>query len=328
MKNSFPIFSVAPMMDWTDRHFRYFFRLISKEALLYTEMVTATAVVRGDREKLLGFDPSEHPLVLQLGGDDPKLLAEASKIGEDYGYDAINLNVGCPSDKVQGGNFGACLMRVPSKVAECIELMQKSVNIPVSIKSRIGVDGKESYEDLYHFVKTNHEAGCNWFIVHARIAILKGLSPKENREIPPLKYEFVYKLKKDFPDLKIEVNGGIKNIESCKEHLHHTDGVMVGRSVYDSPYQFAELDSWLSGKNLPKPKIEEIIHSMMEYGLIWQSKGYKIHNIYKHMMGLLHGEAFGKEYRRNLSKLMYTKNVSPSVLMEAAKPFLQHKLLA
>jgi tRNA-dihydrouridine synthase A len=316
------------MMDWTDRHFRYFFRLISKESLLYTEMVTATAVIRGNREKLLGFDSSEHPLVLQLGGDDPKLLSEASKIGEQYGYNAINLNVGCPSDKVQGGNFGACLMKTPERVALCIQSMSKAVSIPVSIKCRIGVDGKESYEDLHEFVQINQNAGCNWFIIHARIAILKGLSPKENREIPPLKYEYVYQLKRDFPNLRIEINGGIKNLEECKIQLAHTDGVMVGRSVYETPYQFADLDSFLLSKEIPRSQIEKIIQSMIEYGSFWQSKGYRIHNIYKHMMGLLHGEAFGKEYRRNLSKLMYTKNVSPSVLMDAAKPFFQHKLLA
>ena len=238
---SFPkVLSVAPMMDWTDRHDRYFLRLFNPHVRLYTEMVTTGALIHGDRQRFLKFDASEHPLALQLGGSNPADLAACTKMAEDWGYDEVNLNVGCPSDRVQHNKIGACLMAEPALVAECIATMQAAVKIPVTVKHRIGIDNLDDYEHLETFVRTVAATGCQTFVVHARIAILSGLSPKENREIPPLRYEDVYRLKREFPQLEIHINGGIKTVDEIREHWQHTDGVMVGREAYHNPWLLAE----------------------------------------------------------------------------------------
>ncbi len=239
--------SVAPMMDRTDRHFRYFMRQITRRTLLYTEMVTMNAILHGDRESLLGYSEEEHPIALQLGGDDPGKLAECAKIAEDWGYDEVNLNVGCPSDRVQKGRFGACLMAYPDVVARSVEAMREACGLAVTVKHRIGVDDLDQYEDMKRFVETVARAGCDRFSVHARKAWLQGLSPKENREVPPLRYEDVYRLKDEFRDLKIEINGGIKTLAETKTHLERVDAVMIGRAAYDNPYVFAEVDREIFG---------------------------------------------------------------------------------
>jgi tRNA-dihydrouridine synthase A len=240
--------SIAPMMDCTDRHFRYFLRLISKKVVLYTEMVVAQAILHGPKDQLLKFRPEEHPLVLQLGGSNPKELAEAAKIAEQYGYDEINLNVGCPSDRVQSGRFGACLMKEPGLVAECIQGMKKAVRIPVTVKTRIGVDDLDDYDFLYGFIKTISEVGCEHFIIHARKAWLNGLSPKENRTIPPLDYDRVYQIKQAFPHLFITINGGVKTVSDIQQHLTQVDGVMIGREAYSNPYCLASVDQTIFGE--------------------------------------------------------------------------------
>ncbi len=246
------ILSVAPMMDWTDRHCRYFLRLFNRHVQLYTEMVTTGALLHADKHRFLRFAEQEHPVILQLGGADPTDLARCSQFAEDYGYDAVNLNVGCPSDRVQKNKIGACLMAEPHLVADCISTMQAAVKIPVTIKHRIGIDDLNSYENLYKFVETVAQTGCQTFIVHARIAILQGLSPKENREIPPLRYQDVYQLKKDFPHLDIQINGGIKTVDDIQQHWQHTDGVMIGREAYHNPYILAQaLKFW--GEDTPTP---------------------------------------------------------------------------
>ena len=234
------VLSVAPMMDWTDRHCRYFLRLFNRHVHLYTEMVTTGALIHGNRQRFLRFDAQEHPVILQLGGANPQDLAQCSKFAEDYGYDAVNLNVGCPSDRVQKNKIGACLMAEPELVAECISTMQAAVKIPVTVKHRIGIDNLDSYEHLYKFVETVAQTGCQTFIVHARIAILQGLSPKENREVPPLRYDDVYQLKRDFPHLDIHINGGIKTVDEISQHWQHLDGVMMGREAYHNPYVLAQ----------------------------------------------------------------------------------------
>ena len=232
--------SIAPMMDWTDRHCRYFYRLISKNTQLYTEMITAKAILNGDKNRLLDFNAQENPLTLQLGGSDPSEMAKCALIAQEWGYDEVNINVGCPSDRVFSGNFGACLMKEPDLVASCVESMIDNCNIPVTVKSRIGIDDMESYEQLSDFIMRIHNKGCQHFIIHARKAWLQGLSPKENRTIPPLNYPWVYQLKKDFPQLKITINGGIENCSEVKKHLDYVDGVMLGRSVYHNPFLLRE----------------------------------------------------------------------------------------
>ena len=292
--------SVAPMMDWTDRHCRYFHRLLSPNARLYTEMVTSPALVHGDRERLLGFDPSEHPLALQLGGSDPVELAAAARIGEQFGYDEINLNVGCPSDRVQSGRFGACLMREPDLVADGFAAMRDAVSIPVTIKCRLGVDAQDEYADLQHFIETVAARGCTVFVVHARKAWLKGLSPKENREVPPLNYERVYQLKRDFPALQIIINGGIEHVADVQEHLQHVDGVMLGRVAYHEPYRLAELEQALYGT--PLPAREEVIGKMRPYVEAHLASGGKLQHISRHMLGLFQGLPGARSWRRYLSE--------------------------
>lgn len=318
MKNQYPI-SIAPMMDWTDRHYRFFMRLITKKTLLYTEMVTMGAILNGDKNYLLDFSEVESPLSLQLGGDNPEKLAECAKIAESWGYNEINLNVGCPSDRVQNGNFGACLMATPEVVSECVNTMKSVVKIPITVKNRIGIDGKESYEDLVSFVKTVSDAGCEKFIVHARIAILKGLSPKKNRTVPPLRYQDVYNLKKLFPHLTIEINGGIKTIEEMEEHLNYVDGVMIGREAYENPCLFASVDEKFF--NYPSKTItrREIIENLIPYVDELKKNNLKVSNVLNHTMGLFVNKQGSKTWKRFMSENIHNKNADSSILTEVLK---------
>jgi len=305
------------MMDWTDRHARYFLRLISRHTLLYTEMVTTGAVLNGDREKLLGYDSSEHPIALQLGGSNPLQLSEASRIGEDYGYDEINLNVGCPSDRVQSGKIGACLMAEPELVAECISSMMNSVNIPVTVKHRIGIDDKDSYEDMHRFVEIVASTGCNTFIVHARKAILSGLSPKQNREIPPLIYDFVYRLKRDFPQLEICINGGVKSIDSSLEHLKKVDGVMIGREAYNNPYILSRADQDIYLDASPRLTRIEVVDALIPYIENHLKSGGKLQHITRHILGLFHAQPNGKLWRRHISEMVTKPDAGIEVIKDA-----------
>jgi len=293
---------IAPMMGYTDRHYRYFIRQISKKVRLYTEMVTTGAILYGPRERLLQYDPIEHPIALQLGGSEPKALAECAKIAMDYGYDEVNLNVGCPSDRVQSGRFGACLMKEPELVAECVVAMQQAVKIPVTVKTRIGVDEYDSYQFLASFIEKVSQSGCQSFILHARKAWLKGLSPKENREIPPLHYKTVWQIKRDFPALKIAINGGITKLEQIKQHLEQCDGVMIGREAYHNSYLLALVDQMFYDGQSPVPSREEILRHFLPY-LERQSVNNKsIAHIVRHILGLFHGMPGGRLWRRILSE--------------------------
>lgn len=294
--------SVAPMMDRTDRHYRYFMRQITRRTLLYTEMVTAQAIKHGDRERLLGFSPAEKPLVLQVGGDDPVLLADCARTAADFGYDEINLNVGCPSDRVQSGNFGACLMAQPELVAECVAAMRAATPIPVSVKHRIGVDELDSYAHLAQFVETVAAAGCQRFTVHARKAWLQGLSPKENRNVPPLRYEEVYRLKRDFPHLWIEINGGIKTMAQTVTHLAQVDAVMIGRAAYDVPYLFAEVDRRCFGDELEVRTRSQVVQAMLPYVDDWTGRGLKLNSITRHLLMLFHGQPGSRTWRRLITE--------------------------
>lgn len=278
-----PRISVAPMMDWTTKDYRFFARLFNPNVVLYTEMVTTGAILFGDAKRHLGYNAQEHPIVLQLGGSNPQELATCTKMAEDWGYDEVNLNVGCPSDRVQNNKIGACLMAEPDLVAECIHSMQKVVNIPVTVKHRIGIDDMQSYEEMLHFVDTVAATGCTHFVVHARIAILKGLSPKENREVPPLRYEDVYRLKQERPHLTIEINGGIKTFAETQAHLQHVDGVMIGREAYHNPYLLAELGQlW----NLEAPDRFDIMEQMLPYIEQRLAEGAPLSIITRHILGL------------------------------------------
>jgi len=310
-------FTIAPMMDWTDRHCRYFHRLITKQSLLYTEMVTTGAVINGDRERLLAYNQEEYPIALQLGGSDPKALAECAKIGEDYGYDEINLNVGCPSDRVQSGRIGACLMAEPDLVAAGISAMKQACSLPVTVKHRIGIDDLDSYELLAKFVETVAKSGCDSFIVHARKAILSGLSPKQNRDIPPLIYARVYQLKKDFPQLEIIINGGIKSIEESINHLDNVDGVMIGREAYHNPYMLALVDRDIfASESTPLSRVE-IAEQMLPYVERHISKGGKLQHISRHILGLFHAQPNGKQWRRHLSEAATKPNAGIEVIKQA-----------
>lgn len=313
------------MMDWTDRHDRRFLRILSARTLLYTEMVTAPAVIFGEREKLLGFDPAEHPVACQLGGSDPVELAEASGIVESMGYDEINLNVGCPSDRVQNGFFGACLMAEPKRVRDCIAAMAGAVSVPVTVKSRIGIDGRESYEELLDFIDTVAESGCSTFIVHARIAILSGLSPKENREIPPLKYDVVRRLKADRPQLEIVLNGGIKDLDQAEALLAESvegpalDGVMIGRAAYQDPYILAEVDRRLFGEpDAPVKSRHQVIAELLPYARDSLARGVALHHITRHILGLFNGLPGARKWRRYLSENAYRADAGVEVIEQAA----------
>ena len=288
-------------MDWTDKHCRFFYRLISKNVQLYTEMITTKAILHGDKNRLLDFNTSENPLVLQLGGCDPKEMAECSLIAQDWGYDEVNINVGCPSDRVLSGSFGACLMKEPDLVAQCVESMIQKCDIPVTVKHRIGIDEMESYNQLSHFVDRISDKGCQHFIVHARKAWLRGLSPKENRTIPPLNYPWVYQLKKDFPKLKFTINGGIENCEDIAKHLEIVDGVMLGRSVYHNPFLLDEIEGEIFHNKKSTIDREQILKKYMSYISDQSQKGVPIRSMTRHILGLYHGESNAKLFRRLLS---------------------------
>ena len=299
--------SVAPMMDCTDRHERYFLRLISKNTLLYTEMVVDEAIERGDRKKLLEFNINEKPVALQLGGSSPKLLANATKVGEDVGYDEINLNLGCPSKKVEKNKFGACLMKEPNLVADCLSKMISVTKLPVTIKTRIGYDDVEDYENLHNFISILNNTGIKTFIIHARKAMLGKFTPKQNLNIPPLKYEYVYKLKEDFPDKEIIINGGITSVEDVKSHLIKTDGVMIGRAAYHTPYLLAEIEKEIF-KNDNVSSRQDIIEQLIPYIKYEIKKGTRLNQIMRHTLGLFHGQTGASYWKRYLSENMCVRD--------------------
>jgi len=310
------------MMDWTDRHCRYFHRLLTPHARLYTEMITTGAVLHGDRARLLGFDAAEHPLALQLGGHEPAELAEAARIGADLGYDEINLNVGCPSDRVQSGRFGACLMREPALVADCVAAMRAAVGIPVTVKCRIGVDEQDAWTDLQRFTRTLVTAGLEVLIVHARKAWLHGLSPKENREIPPLDYPRVYRLKQEFPQLTIVINGGIATLDAVVAHGAHVDGVMLGRAAYHDPYILARCERALYAT--PLPAREEVLARTARYAAEQIRRGNALQHVARHVLGLYLGEPGARAFRRHLSEHMRGPDAGADVLAEAAAAMRAH----
>jgi len=303
------------MMDWTDRHCRYFHRLLSPHALLYTEMVTAPAVLHGDRARLLGFDAFEQPVALQLGGSEPAELAAAARVGADLGYCEINLNVGCPSDRVQSGRFGACLMREPALVADCVAAMRAAVSIPVTVKCRLGVDEQDEYADLERFIETVRAGGCEIFIVHARKAWLEGLSPKENREIPPLNYERVYRLKREFPALTIVVNGGVSSVADVEAHLRHVDGVMLGRTAYHEPYRLAEIENALYDEALPER--DAVLAAFRPYIEAHLARGDRLQHISRHILGLYQGLPGARAFRRVLSERAHRSDAGYDVVADA-----------
>lgn len=310
-------FSIAPMMDWSDHNCRFFWRLLTKRALLYTEMVTTGALIHGDRERFLHYNTEEHPVALQLGGSNPEELAQCARWAQEWGYDEVNLNCGCPSDRVQSGMFGACLMARPQLVAEGVQAMVESCDIPVTVKHRIGIDHMESYEELVAFVEPVAAAGCSVFIVHARKAWLKGLSPKENREIPPLNYEWVYRLKTDFPHLTIVINGGIQTITDCQLHLQHVDGVMLGREAYQNPWMLAEVDEALFGMDKPAKSRDDIVAALLPYTEQQLARGSSLNHITRHILGLYQGVPGARKFRRHLSENAYKKEAGIEVLAQA-----------
>jgi tRNA-dihydrouridine synthase A len=308
---------IAPMLDWSDRHCRYFHRLLSSHVVLYTEMVTTGALLNGDVQRHLGFSPQEHPLALQLGGSSGQNLALCSKMAEDYGYDEVNLNVGCPSDRVQNGRFGACLMAEPELVAECIAAMQQVVNIPVTVKSRIGIDDKDSYEELVNFISKVADGGCHTFILHARKAWLSGLSPKQNRDIPPLRYDVVQQIKQDFPHLEIIINGGISSLEQSVELMQGIDGVMIGRAAYHNPYLLAEADRLIYQQDTPIKTREEVVFALLPYIQEQLAAGVRLHSITRHILGLFHSVQGARAWRRHLSTYGPKAGADENVVLQA-----------
>lgn len=305
------------MLDWTDRHERYFLRLISARALLYTEMVTTGALIHGDRQRFLAFDQAEHPLALQLGGSNPAELAQCVRMAEDYAYDEVNLNVGCPSDRVQSGMFGACLMAEPQRVADCVAEMEAASQLPVTIKHRIGIDENDSIEALFRFVETVSEAGCKTFIVHARKAWLKGLSPKQNRDIPPLRYDAVYQLKQSMPQLEIIINGGIKNLADAQAQLAHVDGVMMGREIYHNPYILAQVDQQFYHSSRAVPTRSDIVRAFLPYVEMQLKQGVRLHAMSRHVLGLFNGLPGAKKWRRHISENATRAGAGIEVLQQA-----------
>jgi len=304
-------------MDWSDRHCRYFWRGLSRHARLYSEMVTTGALIHGDPKRHLAFDAAEHPVALQLGGSEPDALARCAALAEQYGYDEVNLNCGCPSDRVQEGRFGACLMNEPKTVAAAVSAMRAATHLPVTVKHRIGVDDSEDYPFLRRFVETVAAAGCTVFIVHARKAWLKGLSPKENREIPPLTYEHVYRLKQEFPQLTIVINGGIKTLEQCAAHLQHVDGVMLGREPYENPWVLAEVDPALFGTAAPVQSRDEALHRLRPYVEARLREGVPLNAITRHLLGLYRGQAGGRMFRRVLSEGVHRPGAGWALVQQA-----------
>lgn len=318
-------FCVAPMMEWTDRHCRVFHRLLSRHALLYTEMLTAPAVIHGDRQRLLAFSPAEHPVALQLGGSDPEKLGEAAAIGEGFGYDEINLNVGCPSDRVQEGRFGACLMAEPHLVAACVHEMMRRVRVPVTVKCRIGIDEQDTEEALSTFVTQVAAAGCRTFIVHARKAWLHGLSPKENREVPPLDYARVHLLKQARPDLEVVLNGGVATLAEAQQHLSKVDGVMLGRAAYQRPYLLAEVDSAIFGDTAEPPDRHAVVQRLLPYIDDHCARGGRLNNVTRHVLGLFHGTPGARAFRRHLSENATREDAGSAVLREALYRVERHQ---
>ncbi len=308
---------VAPMMAWTDRHCRYFLRLISRRVRLYTEMITAPALAHGDVPYHLDFDPAEHPVALQLGGSDPAELAHAARLGARWGYDEINLNCGCPSERVQTGSFGACLMAEPALVADCVKAMRDAVAIPVTVKHRIGLDASEDYDFVRDFVGTVAAAGCEVFIVHARNAVLKGLSPKENREIPPLRYDVVHRLKRDFPALSFVLNGGLDDWDGIERELARVDGVMLGRVAYHDPYFLAQADWRAFGEDAPARSRAEVLRALVPYTAAQLARGVPLRAIARHVLGLFHGRSGGRRFRRILSDSERLKTAGPELFLDA-----------
>ena len=305
-------------MDWTDRHCRRFWRTLTRHARVYTEMVTTGALLHGDVERHLRFNAEEHPVALQLGGATPADLARCAALGEAWGYDEINLNCGCPSDRVQNGRFGACLMAEPALVRDCVAAMREACEVPVTVKHRIGIDHQECYSELVDFVGTVASGGAAVFMVHARKAWLQGLSPKENREIPPLNYEWVYRLKRDFPELTIVINGGIETLDACEQHLKQVDGVMLGRAPYQSPWLLSEVDQRLFGETDPKSSTREhAIETMLPYIEDQLSEGARLHHVTRHMLGLYQGQYGGRQYRRHLSERAHKADATADTLLEA-----------
>ncbi|KZX58904.1 tRNA dihydrouridine synthase DusA [Halioglobus sp. HI00S01] len=310
-------FSIAPMLDWSDRHCRFFWRQLTRQALLYTEMVTTGALLHGDRDRFLNFNAEEHPVALQLGGSDAVDLARCAKWAQEWGYDEVNLNCGCPSDRVQSGMFGACLMVAPQRVADGVKAMRDACELPVTVKHRIGIDDMESYQELIDFISPIAEAGCEVFIVHARKAWLQGLSPKENREIPPLNYPWVYQLKRDLPHLEIIINGGIKSLAECQDHLQHVDGVMIGREAYQNPWMLAEVDSSLYGMDKTVQSRDDVIAGLLPYVADQLEGGAHLNHITRHILGLYQGVPGARKFRRHLSENAYKQQAGLEVLTEA-----------
>jgi tRNA-dihydrouridine synthase A len=310
-------FAIAPMMDWSDHNCRFFWRLLTRQALLYTEMVTTGALIHGDRARFLRFNTEEHPVALQLGGSDPTDLARCARWAQEWGYDEVNLNCGCPSDRVQSGMFGACLMARPELVADCVKAMVDSCDIPVTVKHRIGIDHMESYDELVGFIDPVAAAGCTVFIVHARKAWLHGLSPKENRDIPPLNYPWVYELKRDFPYLTIVLNGGIKTLQECQYHLQHVDGVMLGREAYQNPWMLAGVDEVLFGMDKTTESRDDVIAALLPYTERQLAGGAQLNHITRHILGLYQGVPGARKFRRHLSENAYRKEAGIEVLTEA-----------
>ncbi len=315
MKQARPRFAVAPMLDWTDRHDRYLLRLFSPHVQLYTEMITTHALLHGPRQRLLRYDVSEHPVVLQLGGSDPVDLARCARIASEHGYDEINLNLGCPSDRVQQGRFGACLMAEPALVADCFAAMQAASSVPVSVKHRLGIDGHDSLEELHHFVDSLRQAGCRHFVVHARIAILKGLSPKENRDIPPLRYADVHALKRHYPDLWIALNGGLRDVDTCLEQLQHVDAVMIGREAYHNPYLLAHLEHRLHATALPARG--DILRRYLDFVDAELAAGCPLTQMSRHLLGLFQGLPGARRWRQYLSEHAHQRGAGRRIIEEA-----------
>jgi tRNA-dihydrouridine synthase A len=312
-------FCVAPMMEWTDRHCRYFLRLFSRATLLYTEMVTAEAILRGNRERLLQFNAAEHPVALQIGGSDPRSLAQASRVGAEFGYAEINLNVGCPSDRVQSGRFGACLMAEPALVGDCIAAMQAEVSVPITVKCRIGIDDQDAEESLDQFIDAVAQGGCRTFILHARKAWLEGLSPKENRDVPPIDYARVYRVKARRPELTIVVNGGIDSLDAAATHLAKVDGVMLGRAAYQDPYLLAGVDSTLLGAREAPPSRLEVLDRFIPYVEAELARGTRLNQMTRHILGLFHGQPRARSFRRLLAERAHLDGAGIEVLQAARR---------
>ena len=319
-------FCVAPLLDLTTRHQRFFMRLLSRHAVLYTEMITTGALIYGDRDRYLQYNEAEHPVAIQLGGSDPKDMALCAKMAEDFGYDEININLGCPSERVQKGAFGACLMLEPELIAECIgEMRVAACHTPITVKNRIGVDNHDSYEKLTRFVEIIAAAGCDTFIIHARKALLKGLSPKENREIPPLSYPTVYQLKKDFPEIEFIINGGIKTLTEARQHLQQVDGVMLGREAYHNPYLLSKVDKYLYNDNHDLLDRHQILDLFINYANEELSKGVPLGHMSRHILGLFHGQPGAKAWRRHLSENVQKQNTGIEVLHQAKEIQNKHQ---